>query len=207
MIKLNREKILKLVYSPNFLTLFRIATAPVLIILLLFPTKIFSFLAAILFSIAAITDYFDGFWARRSGLVSNFGKVMDPLADKILVAVAFITFVELGIVSAWMVVIIISREFCVTGLRLIASSKGEIIAASRAGKHKTVSQMVVIVLILLMLVLRSCFVLFGVNMEFLNLFDYWGDFIILISMLITISMTLISGYIYISENLYLFEEK
>jgi CDP-diacylglycerol---glycerol-3-phosphate 3-phosphatidyltransferase len=191
----------------NKITFLRIILAFLFMGSLFVDGLFFRLIALFLFVAAMLTDLFDGKIARQRKMITNLGKLLDPLADKILVAVAFITFVELGIVSAWMVVIIISREFCVTGLRLIASSKGEIIAASRAGKHKTVSQMVVIVLILLMLVLRSCFVLFGVNMEFLNLFDYWGDFIILISMLITISMTLISGYIYISENLYLFEEK
>ncbi|MBU4419683.1 MAG: CDP-diacylglycerol--glycerol-3-phosphate 3-phosphatidyltransferase, partial [Proteobacteria bacterium] len=102
---------------PNNLTLYRIAAIPVIVILLLFPNRFCTFMAAILFSVAAITDYLDGFYARKKGLVSNFGKVMDPLADKLLVSSTFIMLSSLGWIPAWMVCIIIGRELAVTGLR------------------------------------------------------------------------------------------
>jgi CDP-diacylglycerol--glycerol-3-phosphate 3-phosphatidyltransferase len=122
---------------PNTLTLFRIATIPIIVILMLYPNRISCLVAAILFSAAAITDYFDGYIARRFGLVSNLGKVMDPVADKLLVSSAFIMLTALGWVPAWMVCIIIGREIAVTGLRNIIAEKGEDVSASNLGKYKT----------------------------------------------------------------------
>ena len=122
---------------PNTLTLFRIATIPVIVILMLYPNRLSCFVAAILFSAAAITDYFDGYIARRFGLVSNLGKVMDPVADKLLVSSAFIMLTAQGWVPAWMVCIIIGREIAVTGLRNIIAEKGEDVSASNLGKYKT----------------------------------------------------------------------
>ncbi|UCF93243.1 MAG: CDP-diacylglycerol--glycerol-3-phosphate 3-phosphatidyltransferase, partial [Desulfobacterales bacterium] len=109
----------KILSQPNILTLFRIAAVPVLIILLLFPNRVCTLSAALLFSAAAITDYLDGFYARRRGLVSNLGKVMDPVADKLLVSSAFIMLAFHHWAPAWMVCIIIGRELAVTGLRNI----------------------------------------------------------------------------------------
>lgn len=126
-----------LLSHPNTLTLFRIAAVPIIVILMLFPTRVTTFLAAIFFSAAAITDYFDGYLARKFGLVSNLGKVMDPVADKLLVSSAFIMLTSLGWVPAWMVCIIIGREIAVTGLRNIIAEKGEDLSASNLGKYKT----------------------------------------------------------------------
>jgi len=122
---------------PNTLTLFRIAAVPIIVILMLYPNRISTFIAALLFSAAAITDYFDGYIARKFGLVSNLGKVMDPVADKLLVSSAFIMLTALGWVPAWMVCIIIGREIAVTGLRNIIAGKGEDVSASNLGKYKT----------------------------------------------------------------------
>ena len=122
---------------PNTLTLFRIAAVPIIVILMLFPNRVTTFLAAIFFSAAAITDYFDGYLARKFSLVSNLGKVMDPVADKLLVSSAFIMLTSLGWVPAWMVCIIIGREIAVTGLRNIIAGKGEDVSASNLGKYKT----------------------------------------------------------------------
>ncbi|HJO61729.1 MAG TPA: CDP-diacylglycerol--glycerol-3-phosphate 3-phosphatidyltransferase, partial [Desulfobacterales bacterium] len=105
--------------SPNRLTLFRVAAIPVIVILLLFTGRFPTFIAAVLFSVAAITDYFDGFYARRRGLVSTFGTVMDPVADKLLVSSSFIMLASHGWVPAWMVCVIIGRELAVNGLRNI----------------------------------------------------------------------------------------
>lgn len=125
---------------PNSLTIFRIALIPVLVFFLFSPTKLSSFLAVVVFSIASITDWLDGYIARKQGIVTTLGKFLDPIADKLLVAAALIMLVGLGRVPAWMVVIIIGREIAVTGLRSIASSEGIVIAASDLGKGKTIFQ-------------------------------------------------------------------
>jgi len=107
--------------------------------------------AFFVFGVAALTDFLDGRIARQRGLVTHFGILMDPLADKILTCTAFIAFVERGLVPAWMVVIIVARELAITGLRLLAASRQVVLAAERYGKHKTVSQIVAIMAILLTL--------------------------------------------------------
>ncbi|MBC8433389.1 MAG: CDP-diacylglycerol--glycerol-3-phosphate 3-phosphatidyltransferase [Desulfobacterales bacterium] len=135
--------------NPNNLTLFRIAAVPLIVILLLFPGKLFTFVAAVLFSIAAITDFLDGFFARRKGLVSNLGKVMDPLADKLLVSSAIIMLASLGWIPGWIVCIIIGRELAVTGLRNIAAQQGQEISSSRLGKYKTGFQIAAIIPLLI----------------------------------------------------------
>jgi len=142
-------KIKDFLSDPNNLTLFRIGAVPVIVILLLFPNKPSTFMAALLFSVAAITDFLDGFFARRRGLVSNFGKVMDPIADKLLVSSAFIMIASLGWIPAWIVCIIIGREFAVTGLRNIAAQQGKDISASRLGKYKTGFQIAAIIPLLI----------------------------------------------------------
>ena len=134
-----------LINGPNKLTLFRIATVPIIVILLLFPNEICTFIAALLFSAAAITDYLDGFYARKRGLVSTLGKVMDPIADKLLVSSAFIMLTSLGWIPAWIVCIIIGRELAVTGLRNIIAEKGRDISASNLGKYKTGFQIAAII--------------------------------------------------------------
>jgi len=131
--------------GPNQLTLFRIAAVPIIIILMLFPNRICTLIAGLLFSAAAITDYLDGFLARKRGLVTTLGKVMDPVADKLLVSSAFIMLSSLGWVPAWMVCIIIGRELAVTGLRNIIAEKGEDLSASNLGKYKTGFQIAAII--------------------------------------------------------------
>ena len=111
--------------------------------------------ALVLFGAAALTDWADGRIARRTGLETDFGRLMDPLADKILTAAAFICLVPHRLVPAWVAVLIISREFLVTGLRLLASAKGRILAAERLGKHKTAWQMVTLVFLLALLAGRE----------------------------------------------------
>ena len=105
-------------------------------------------IALALFVIASLTDWLDGYLARRDNLVTNFGKFMDPLADKLLVGAAMICMVSLGTLPAWVVIVIISREFIISGLRLIASDNGVVIAASWWGKIKTATQMVMIIVVI-----------------------------------------------------------
>ena len=107
----------------------------------------------ILFVAASITDYFDGAIARRRNLVTDFGKLMDPVADKVLMAAAFICLIPEHAIPAWAAIVIISREFMITGLRLLAASKGQVLPADKMGKHKTVWQMVTVIYFLLLLAL------------------------------------------------------
>ena len=135
----------KILIHPNTLTLFRIAAAPLIVVLLLYQNRACSFAAAVIFSIAAITDFFDGFFAREKGLVSTLGKVLDPVADKLLVSTAFIMLASLGRAPAWIVCIIIGRELAVTGLRNIIAWEGEDVSASTLGKYKTGFQIAAVI--------------------------------------------------------------
>ena len=131
---------------PNKLTMGRICAIPVFIIALMMDQRV---LATVLFIAAAFTDFLDGHIARKYGLVSNFGKLMDPLADKLLTMSAFICLVALDQIPAWMVIIILGREFIITGMRQVAAAEGIVIAAGWSGKIKTVLQMVAIPVLLL----------------------------------------------------------
>jgi len=131
---------------PNKLTLLRIVMVPFFVI---FYLKGFVVISLILFITASFTDYLDGYIARKQNLITNFGKIMDPLADKILVYSAFCCMVEIGIVQGWMLSIILAREFIVAGMRTVAASEGIVIAAGTSGKIKTVLQMVAIPLLIL----------------------------------------------------------
>ena len=134
---------------PNHLTLYRIATIPVLILLLLFSNKACAFLAAVVFSTASLTDLLDGLLARRRGLESTLGKFLDPLADKLLVSATLIMLIPLGRVPAWMAFVIIGREMAVTGLRAILSEKGVVMGAEKLGKYKTGFQISAIIALLI----------------------------------------------------------
>ena len=136
---------------PNALTIGRILIIPIFILLLtLWNNAISHTLAAIIFALASITDYLDGYLARKWKVVTNFGKFADPMADKILVMTAFIMLVELGFAPAWVVAIIICRELAVTGLRLLlVENGGTVLAAAMPGKIKTFSQMFAVIFLLL----------------------------------------------------------
>ncbi len=144
-----KQKLWHILAHPNSLTLFRVAAVPLIIVLMLFSSRLSCFLAALIFSAAAVTDYFDGYLARRFGLVSNLGKIMDPLADKLLVSSAFIMMIPHGWVPAWMVCVIIGRELAVTGLRHLISASGEDPSASHLGKLKTGFQIACIIPLLI----------------------------------------------------------
>ena len=131
---------------PNKLTMARIIAVPVFIVVYMLG---YNYAATVIFILASLTDLFDGKIARARGLVTNFGKIMDPLADKILVYSAFLCMVELDIVPAWMVIVILFREFIVSGLRTVAAADGIVIAAGMTGKIKTVLQMIAVTLLLL----------------------------------------------------------
>jgi CDP-diacylglycerol--glycerol-3-phosphate 3-phosphatidyltransferase len=162
------QKFQNLFSGPNQLTLFRIAAVPVIIILMLFPNRICTFIAALIFSAAAITDYLDGFLARKRGQVTTLGKVMDPVADKLLVSSAFIMLSSLGWVPAWMACVIIGRELAVTGLRNIIAEKGEDLSASNLGKYKTGFQIAAIIPLMIH------FPFIGLNVQVIGNLFLWG---------------------------------
>ena len=134
---------------PNKLTLFRIFLIPVFILVMLFNIPSKYLIACVIFIVASITDAMDGHIARKHNLITDFGKFMDPLADKLLVISALICMIEVDLVSSWMVIIIVARELTVSILRAIAAADGKVIAASGGGKLKTISQMIAIPLLLL----------------------------------------------------------
>jgi len=134
---------------PNKLTLFRVILIPFFIVVLMIDSIPYNdFIALGIFIVASLTDMLDGKIARKYNLVTNFGKFMDPLADKLLVCSALICLIELNRIPAWMVIVIIAREFIISGFRLIASDNGVVIAASYWGKFKTVFQMVAVCLMI-----------------------------------------------------------
>jgi CDP-diacylglycerol--glycerol-3-phosphate 3-phosphatidyltransferase len=177
---------------PNKLTISRIIIAGIFT-LFLFISGLGAKLAALaLFLIACITDYYDGYFARKHGTITDFGKLMDPIADKILVLGAFFSFVEMKIIPAWMVMVIIARELIITGIRILALSKKKVLAAEVAGKHKTVSQIAAVLAILLFLIIKES----GFIFRYLS---YYSEAIYIL-MLITAAMTLISGSFYMIKN-------
>ncbi len=143
-----RASLLKL-NLPNALTLLRIFLVPFLVVVLLTKFAGREIVALAIFLTATLTDFLDGWLARRRGEITTLGTLLDPIADKLLISAAFISLVEVGLVPAWMVVVVVGREFAVTGLRAIASDQGVIIAASAWGKLKMASQIAAISLLIL----------------------------------------------------------
>lgn len=175
----------------------------VLTIFLTLPIPFGKTIGLFVFILAALTDYWDGWLARRTGTVTAFGQLMDPLVDKVLICAAFVSFVAIHqIVPAWIVIIILTREFMVTGLRLLAANQGRVISASRWGKHKALWQMIVIGLILIGLAVREDLLpllLKGEDLPtFLNLYydRYFHYVTFWLSALVAV-LTVFSGSIYL----------
>jgi len=166
-----KSRIKQVLSHPNTLSLFRIAAVPLIIVLLMYPNRWTTFLAAIIFSAAAITDYLDGYLARTRGLESTLGKVLDPVADKLLVSSAFIMLTSLGWIPAWIVCIIIGRELAITGLRNIIAGKGEDVSASWLGKYKTGFQIAAVI------PLTIHYPYFGVDLHAIGNFFLYGALI------------------------------
>ena len=168
---------------PNKLTILRVIMIPFFVFFLLSGVggSASKWIALVIFAAASITDTLDGYIARRDNLITDFGKFMDPLADKLLVCSALICFVELDKLPAWMVIIIIAREFIISGFRLVAADNDIVIAASYWGKFKTVSQMIMIILLML---------------------DFGGVFAVLTQIFIwlSVALTIISLLTYIMQN-------
>lgn len=134
---------------PNILTLSRILSVPVFLVLMLDPAPARVLSAAAVFTLASVTDWLDGYLARKWGQVTKIGKLLDPIADKILVTSALVILVRMDVIAAWIAVVIIGREFAVTGLRSIAATDGIVIPAEKAGKYKVVMQIIAVVSLLL----------------------------------------------------------
>jgi CDP-diacylglycerol--glycerol-3-phosphate 3-phosphatidyltransferase len=181
---------------PNKITISRIFLIPVFMIIMLVPFNwgeltfgsesilVTHFVGALIFIIASTTDWIDGYYARKLNQVTNLGKFLDPLADKLLVSAALIILVELGLAPSWMVILIVSREFAVTGLRLVLAGTGEVVAANMLGKIKTWAQIIAI----------SSLLLHNLPFEFINL-----PFAT-IALWIATFFTVISGWDYFSKN-------
>ena len=181
----------------NKLTVSRLILAFVFMAFLFIPGLLFKIIAFLVFCFASLTDFFDGWLARKRNEITDLGKLLDPIADKVLVLAAFLSFVEMHLIWAWMVVIIIIRELLITGLRILAITKGKVLEAGAAGKHKTISQMLTIFFILIVLIVREI----GVVQ------DFWTPKVenlvncgIIILMFITIVLTVSSGFSYMWLN-------
>ena len=164
---------------PNKLTILRIIMIPFFVLFMLLDggvSQTYRYIAAVIFIVASFTDLLDGKIARKYNLVTNFGKFMDPLADKLLVCSGLICFVGLGQLPAWFVIIIISREFIISGFRLVASDNGVVIDASYWGKFKTVSQMIMSVLLIVNIpalsILTTIFSVIALVLTVVSLIDY-----------------------------------
>jgi CDP-diacylglycerol--glycerol-3-phosphate 3-phosphatidyltransferase len=181
---------------PNKITISRIALIPIFMILMLAPLEfgqihignanipVAHLAGAILFIIASTTDWIDGYYARKLNLVTNFGKFLDPLADKLLVSSALIILVQIELAPAWMVIVIISREFAVTGLRLVLAGSGEVVAANMLGKIKTWAQIIAV----------SALLLHNLPFELISI--PFGD----IALWVAVFFTVISGWDYFVKN-------
>jgi CDP-diacylglycerol--glycerol-3-phosphate 3-phosphatidyltransferase len=185
---------------PNKLTVSRFILTAAFLIVFFTAWRYHETVALVLFCIASLTDYFDGMIARRDKLITNFGILMDPLADKILVCSAFIAFVDRGWIPAWMAVIVVARELAITGLRLLAASKNLVLAAERFGKHKTISQIVVIIAALV----KGSYMEWGPVGKAIfgwQLFgSAWVNWFTTISLWLAVALTFVSGTIYLWRN-------
>ena len=196
---------------PNKLTVARVGLTGVFVAALLLPPDgrfhaIFPYgktLALAVFIVAGLTDWWDGVLARKHKLETNFGALLDPVADKILTTAAFICFIEMrayagnALVQGWMVLLIVSRDFLVTGLRLVAQERGVVLKAERLGKHKTISQMVTIIVTLIGLAARQDWGSLGVEPE---MFDQMFSVAVFWLMMVTVGLTVISGFVYFWKN-------
>jgi len=185
--------------TPNYLTMLRMALTPVFVLLYHYVGVVFGLLV---FSAAAVTDMLDGRIARKTGKVTDFGKFMDPLADKLLVCAALFAFLKLGprLITSWMVLIIVIRELTITILRTWAAHKGNVIAATKLGKYKASSQMYSIAIALLLLTIADIRMrFFPNNLRFLEWIRHHNGPIYYL-MFIPVALTLISGLEFLYNN-------
>ncbi len=187
--------------TPNKLTLLRIMIVPFFVAILLLPQIQHHYIIAVLlFSIASYTDHLDGKIARKKNLITDFGKFADPLADKIMVTAALACFVQIGITNAIVLILVLTREFAVTSVRLVAVGKGKVIAANYWGKAKTISQIISILLVLVMQYVLELGSMGCISLE--NIAGITSIFYIIYDVLmwIMVAFTIISGIFYIFDN-------
>jgi CDP-diacylglycerol--glycerol-3-phosphate 3-phosphatidyltransferase len=184
---------------PNKLTVSRLILTAIFLLAMFveFPFHITA--ALVLFVAASLTDLFDGIIARRRNLVTDFGKLMDPLADKVLICSAFIAFIELEWMPAWMVIVIVARELAITGLRLLAASKNIVLAAERQGKNKTISQ-ITAAIALLVTHSHADWGIFGQLFAFEIAGHAWAWWVAEISKWVAVVLTALSGFLYLWKN-------
>jgi len=187
---------------PNKITVLRFFLIVLLLILLWWPGLWARVAAFAVFLLAGLTDYLDGYWARRLNMVTPFGQLMDPLADKIFISAAFIVFVEMDLVAAWVVIVIISREFLITGLRLLAAIDGKIISARGSGKHKTIYQLIAIGFILLQTIMTEWM---GATShafihKWINFIIPWFGLAVEALIYVAVTLTVISGLQYLRDH-------
>ena len=186
--------------TPNKLTMLRLILVPFYVFFLLMPSIPHHYLAAfIIFAAAAYTDHLDGKIARKRNMITDFGKFADPLADKVMILAALACFIQLGLTNAVVLTVIVAREFMVTAMRLVASSKGKVVAANNWGKAKTISQIAAVLLVLILQYILELGTMKLINIDAASLswiFGLVGEIALWISALLTI----ISGVIYIVQN-------
>ena len=184
---------------PNKLTVSRLILTAFFLMALLFDFPYHYTVALVLFVAASLTDLFDGIIARRRNLLTDFGKLMDPLADKVLICSAFIAFIELDWMPAWMVILIVARELAITGLRLLAASKNLVLAAERQGKNKTISQITAIIA-LLVTHSHADWGIVGQLFAFEIADQAWAWWVAEASKWVAVSLTALSGFLYLWKN-------
>ena len=185
---------------PNKLTVARFILTGVFLVLFFNPFRYGDTIALIVFIAASLTDYFDGMIARRDKLITNFGILMDPLADKILICSAFIAFVGRDLMPAWMVVVIVGRELAITGLRLLAAAKNLVIAAEKYGKHKTISQIVATISVLVLVSYPE----WGIWAD--RALSWWVPAFTRVALWVSVILTGTSGILYLWRNRALYLE-
>ena len=185
---------------PNKLTMLRIILVPFYIFFLLMPgTPHHYLIALIIFGAASYTDHLDGKIARKYNMITDFGKFADPLADKIMILAALACFVQLGLTNAVVLTVIVAREFMVTAMRLVASSKGKVVAANNWGKAKTISQIAAVLLVMIFQYILELGAMGLVNINTASLIPVFG-LIGEIALWISALLTVISGVVYIVQN-------
>jgi len=185
---------------PNKLTISRFVLTVAFLAVMFSQVRFHESIALVLFIAGGISDFLDGYLARRHKLITNFGILMDPLADKVMVCSAFIAFVGLNWIPAWMVVIVVARELAITGLRLLAASKSVVLAAEGYSKHKTISQIVAIIAILVLASYQQWGVvgpaIFGVAI----FGKPWIQWFSQIAIWVAVGLTFVSGWLYLWRN-------
>jgi len=185
---------------PNKLTISRFILTVAFLVVMFSQVRFHETIALALFIAGGVTDFLDGHIARRDKLITNFGILMDPLADKIMVCSAFIAFVGLNWIPAWMVVIIVARELAITGLRLLAASKNVVLAAEGYGKHKTISQIVAIISILVLASYGQWGRIGEAVFGFHAFGGPWVKGFKDVSVLVAVGLTFLSGWFYLWRN-------